>query len=156
MVPVRIFTTERPNAFKSFREMLKGFQTGVGENKTKHKYRNKLPAKLWWEYKENKKCQFIYWGQIILFLSGVSLLSTLLGKFKPMSAQHHIYCPPDICTYTFWPPFCYEQLSLLPFKDKFSTYSRSHSPFLLKDFAWTIFLYLFSISKLLSFLDLAH
>lgn len=32
---MRIFTIRRPNAFRSFKEMLKEFKTGVGEKKTK-------------------------------------------------------------------------------------------------------------------------
>lgn len=36
--PMNVFTTKRPNAFKPFRKMLRGFKTGEDEKKKKKKH----------------------------------------------------------------------------------------------------------------------
>lgn len=52
---MRVFTTKRPNACKSFRKMLKAFKTEVDEKKTICIAINSS-VKLWWGQKENQKC----------------------------------------------------------------------------------------------------
>ena len=94
--PVRIFTTKRPNTFKFFRKMLKGFKTGVDEktkqNKT-HRCSNTVSAKLLWEQKENQKCCLMCWGQIVLFLTGCPFF---LPCWKIQGIEHP---PPHLLSY---------------------------------------------------------